>query len=173
MLPAFLEWLHKNYVIDRYCIMHKDDTGFHIRFRIQKCVYMAQRLGLGTDYNYGKYVYGPYSRDLTRAYYDYDPAAPIEEPLPPDFDQIGDVVLRAYSKGFGWMEVATTILEDMRERDDAGGRYTRDLIEDSVAKLKYLYSDSYIHSVYDDLLQTPLGKDLPTIEFGPTAMPTP
>ncbi len=132
MLPAFLKWLHEKYVIDCHCIKDKDGTGFHTRFRIQKCVYMAQRLGLGTGYNYENYVYGPYSRELTRAYYDYDPTAPIDEPLPPDFEQIGDVVLRAHSKGFGWMEVATTILEDVRERGDAGGQYARDLIEGNV-----------------------------------------
>ena len=173
MLPAFLKWLHEKYVIDCHCIKDKDGTGFHTRFRIQKCVYMAQRLGLGTGYNYENYVYGPYSRELTRAYYDYDPTAPIDEPLPPDFEQIGDVVLRAHSKGYTWLEVATTILEGARKRSDAGGRCTRDLIEGDAADQTFQYPDRYIRAVYDDLLKTPLGEGLPTAESALSAIQTP
>lgn len=161
MLPAFLKWLNENYVIDHQCIRDKDDTGFYTRFRIQKCMYMAQHLGLGTDYNYKQYVYGPYSQDLAAEYYGYDPQATVTEQLPPDFDEIRNVVLRAHSRGLAWMEVATTILEDARECRDTKVQYTRDRIERDVASLKYQYTDSYIHTVYNDLLRTPLGKDLP------------
>ena len=173
MLPAFLKWLHEKYVIDHHCIKNKDDTGFHVRFRIQRCVYLAQRLGLRTDYKYKQYKDGPHSPELKDACYGYDPEAPIDEPLPPDFDRIGEVVLRAHSKGYAWMEVATTILEDARKRGDAGGQCTRDLIERHVAGLKYQYVDSYIREVYDDLLRTPFGRDLPTVESNVAAIPAP
>lgn len=161
MLQAFLRWLNDNYVIDHHAIKSKNDTGFYVRFRIQKCMYMAHHLGLGTDYHYKQYVYGPYSKELTKRYYDYEPAAPVTEQLPPDFDKIGNVVLRAHSRGFAWMEVATTILQDACECIDMKEQYARDQIERNVSNLKYQYTDGYIHAVYDDLLGMQLGKDLP------------
>ncbi len=173
MLPAFLKWLHEKYVIDRRCIKLKDNTGFYTRFYIQKCVYMAQRLGLDTDYKYVQYQHGPHSPDLKDACHAYDPEAPIDERLPPDFEQIGDVVLRAHSKGYTWLEVATTILEGARKRSDAGGRCTRDLIEGDAADQTFQYPDRYIRTVYDDLLKTPLGEGLPTAESALSAIQTP
>ena len=161
MLQAFLKWLNENYVIDQNHIQSNDDTGFYTRFRIQKCMYMAQCLGLGTNYKYKQYVHGPYSQDLTAEYYKYDPSAVTAEHLPSDFDKMGDIVLRAHSRGLAWMEVATTILEDARECRDAGKEYARDRIERDVANLKYQYTDDYIHTVYDELLGTPLGEELP------------
>lgn len=161
MLPAFLKWLNDNYVIDHTHIKSKDDTGFYTRFRIQKCMYMAQCLGLGTDYRYKQYVHGPYSQDLTVEYYDYDPKAVIVKQLPPNFDEIGNVVLRAHSRGLAWMEVATTILEVACGSSDSGEQSTRDRIERDVAGLKYQYTDGYIHTVYGDLLEMPLGGSLP------------
>ena len=167
MLPAFLKWLNDNYVIDHNCIKNKDDTGFYTRFRIQKCVYLAQILGLCTGYNYRQYVYGPYSQDLMTGYYSYDPEAAITENLPPRFDEIGDVVLRAHSRGLAWMEVATTILEEARGRNGAG--CARDQIERDVAGLKYQYTDAYIHTVYGELLESPLGRDLPGASLAATS----
>lgn len=161
MLPAFLKWLNDKYVIDHHHIRSKDDTGFYTRFRIQKCMYMAQHLGLGTGYRYSQYVHGPYSKDLTDEYYDYDPGAEPTERLPPDFDKIGDVVLRAHSRGLAWMEVATTILEAARGSSDSKEPLTRDKIERDVAGLKYQYTDSYINTVYNDLLEMPLRRCLP------------
>ena len=169
MLPAFLKWLNDNYVIDHHCIKDKNDTGFYTRFRIQKCMYMAQCLGLGTDYTYEQYVYGPYSSDLTAEYFNHDPGAAITEHLPPNFAEIGNVVLRAHSRGLAWMEVATTILEVAR----TGAERTRDRIECHVAGLKYQYTDNYIHTVYGDLLENPLGRDLPDAVTGLAATLTP
>ena len=169
MLSAFLKWLDENNVIDCRVITDKNDTGFDTRFRIQKCMYLAQYLGLGTDYNYKQFAHGPYSHDLTIKYYAYDPEAPIDEPLPPNFDRIGNVVLRAHAKGWSWMEVATTILEDARECRGAGRQYTRDQIERNVASLKYQYTDDYIHTVYGELLGTPLDRELPNAASSPVA----
>lgn len=173
MLPAFLKWLNDNYVIDHHHIKSKDDTGFYTRFRIQKCMYLAQLLGLGTDYHYRQYVYGPYSQDLMTEYYNYDPGAATTEHLPPGFDKTGDVVLRAHSRGLAWMEVATTILEAARERSDSREQFTRDRIERDVAGLKYQYTDGYIHTVYGDLLEMPLGRSLPNAVPVQAATPAP
>ena len=173
MLLAFLKWLNDNYVIDHHRIKSDDDTGFYTRFRIQKCMYMAQCLGLGTDYHYRQYVYGPYSQDLTTEYYNYDPEAVTAEQLPPDFDEIGSIVLRAHSRGLAWMEVATTILEAARGRSAPGDQFTRDRIERDVAGLKYQYTDGYIHTVYGDLLEIPLGRGLPNTVPVQAAIPAP
>lgn len=42
------------------------------RIRLQKIVYLLQRCGVNLGYNYGWYIYGPYSRDLTSVYYDLE-----------------------------------------------------------------------------------------------------
>lgn len=173
MLPAFLKWLNDHYVIDQTYIKSKDDTGFYTRFRIQKCMYMAQCLGLGTDYRYSQYVHGPYSQDLTAECYNYDPDAATIKQLPQNFKEIGDVVLRAHSRGLAWMEVATTILEVAHGRSDSGKQFTRDSIECDVAGLKYQYTDGYIHTVYDDLLKMPLGRGLPNAVPVQAAPPAP
>ena len=172
MLQAFLKWLNENYVIDHDHIKSDDDTGFYTRFRIQKCMYMSQCLGLGTNYHYRQYVYGPYSQDLSDECYKYDPKATITERLPPDFDEIGKVVLRAHSRGLAWMEVATTILEVARERSGSV-EMTRDGIEHRAADLKYLYADNYIHTVYGNLLGMPLGRSLPNAAPVQVAPPAP
>ena len=169
MLPALLKWLDENYAIDHHHIKDKDDTGFYTRFYIQKCVYLAQHLGLDTAYTYRQYVRGPYSSGLADEYYEYDPVGPVTEGLPPSFDKIGDTVLRARSRGLAWLEVATTILEDARECSNNGERCTRDRIENDVLCLKYQYTDGYIHTVYGDLLETPLGRGLPDPEPNPDA----
>ena len=173
MLPAFLKWLHEKYVIDHHCVKNEDDAGFYTRFYIQKCVYMAQRLGLDTGYRYRPRMDGPHSKDLADACRDYDHEAPIDERLPPDFEQIGDVVLRAHSKGYAWMEVATMILEDVRMCNAEGRQCARDQIELHVANWTHQYIDRYIHTVYDDLLQTPLGEGLPTMESSLATVRTP
>ncbi len=163
MLPEFLKWLHEKYAIDRRYIRNKDDTGFYTRFYIQKCVYIAQHLKFDTDYRYNQYVYGPYSQGLARDYYAYDPNVPIDGSLPSGFGRIGNEVLRARSRGLAWMEVATTILQDARERGDEGGRCARDVIEGSVAEQKCQYTDGYVRAVYGDLLNGRLGRGLPAV----------
>lgn len=160
MLPELLEWLHERYAIDRRYIRNEDDTGFYTRFYIQKCVYVAQRLGLDAGYSYGQRVYGPYSQGLASDYYAYDPNVPIDGSLPEDFGRIGNEVLRARSRGLAWMEVATTILQDARERGGGGG-YSRGAIEGSVAEQKCQYTDGYVRAVYGDLLNSRLGRGLP------------
>lgn len=154
MLPTFLEWLDKNRVIDRKHIQDTNDTGFYTRSRIQKCLYLAQCLGLGTDYKYTQYVYGPYSQELTD---DYDDISSDGKELPQDFDQKQrEMVLRAHSWGLAWLEVATTIIQNMRDRKMESKECVRDVVEHNVAEIKYQYTDDCIHTVYDDLLETPL-----------------
>ena len=68
------------------------DEGMDTRLRIQKYVFAAQHLGLGTGYEYGEYRAGPYSPDLTQEYYRlaYHPAlyeAESGEAIPEQFRQ--------------------------------------------------------------------------------------
>ena len=49
------------------------------RIRLQKIVYLLQRCGVNLGYNYGWYIYGPYSRELTSVYYDLDTSLKCNE----------------------------------------------------------------------------------------------
>ena len=168
MLPTFLEWLDENHVIDRKHIQDTDDTGFYTRFRIQKCVYLAQCLGLGTNYKHTQYVHGPYSRDLADDY--YGDISPDGKELPKDFDQERrETVLRAHSWGLAWLEVATTIIQNARDRREKLEDCSREAVECDVVEIKCQYTDDYIHTVYDDLLETPLRNTLSDVKPTPVA----
>lgn len=102
MIPASLERLGKNHVIDRNHIQDTDDTGLYTQFRIQKCAYLAQCLGLGTNCKYTQYAHGPYTRELADAY--DDNISPDGNELPQDFDQERkEAVLRVHSWGRVWL----------------------------------------------------------------------
>ena len=61
MLASFLKWMSDKDLVNLDNITNDNDDGFKTRFKIQKCVFMAQHLGLETNYKYERYVYGPYS----------------------------------------------------------------------------------------------------------------
>jgi uncharacterized protein YwgA len=42
-----------------------DMSKFQDRFLMQKITLLAQRMGLGTNFNFSPYIYGPYSTELT------------------------------------------------------------------------------------------------------------
>ena len=46
-----------------------DTSSFPKRKELQKVVYLGQRVGVDLNYRYGWYVYGPYSPELTKDYY--------------------------------------------------------------------------------------------------------
>jgi hypothetical protein len=58
-------------ILQKLGIEFKIDTK-NDRIRLQKIVYLLQRCGVNLGYNYGWYIYGPYSRELTSVYYDLD-----------------------------------------------------------------------------------------------------
>ncbi len=58
-------------ILQRLGIKFKIDTK-NDRIRLQKIVYLLQRCGVNLGYNYGWYIHGPYSRELTSVYYDLD-----------------------------------------------------------------------------------------------------
>lgn len=65
-------------ILQRLGIEFKIDTKAD-RIRLQKIVYLLQRCGVNLGYNYGWYIYGPYSRELTSVYYDLDASIKCNE----------------------------------------------------------------------------------------------
>ena len=60
MIAPFIRWLDDVGMVDFGLVTEATDAGFDTRFRIQKYVFVAQRLGLGTAYRHNRYRYGPY-----------------------------------------------------------------------------------------------------------------
>ena len=61
MLAPFVKWLEKGALVNFDRVTDDTDDGFATRFKIQKYVFIAQQLGLDTNYEYSRYRYGPYS----------------------------------------------------------------------------------------------------------------
>ena len=62
-LIRFLKSLKDEDIIDF------DKDSFVHRLKLQKYVFIAQKLGFRTDYNYSLYIHGPYSTSLADDYY--------------------------------------------------------------------------------------------------------
>lgn len=153
MLESFLKWMEKEGLADPSNITKDDNDGFNTRFRIQKCVFVAQRLGLDRTYRYNLYLHGPYSPSLSQDYYkaangeigDDDGGADLE------FDR--EAVLKIMGNGDDWLELATTLV-DLMEED---GSITRPAsLVKRAAVVKYLYPVEDIEAVLEDLRATPL-----------------
>ena len=48
------------------------------------------------------------------------------------------------------------MIQNVRDRKSESRECTRDAVERNVADIKWQYTDDYIHTVYGDLLKTPL-----------------
>lgn len=152
MLKSFLKWMSDNNLVNLDDIAKDDDDGFKARFNIQKCVFVAQHFGLGTNYLYNRYKHGPYSPSLTKDYYAFAEDGLEDDGLEVNYDKEAclDVVK---NRDKNWMEIATTIMY-MCDDNNAD---KKSLVRD-VASVKILYSEEYIQSVFDDMLKTRLGK---------------
>ena len=69
MVAPFIRWLADRGMVDFGLVADDTNMGFDARFRIQKYVFLAQRLGLDTKYRHSRYRYGPYSPKLAKEYY--------------------------------------------------------------------------------------------------------
>ena len=166
MLKTFLTWMEQENLIDQRTIAYDDDEGFHTRFLIQKGIYVAQCLGLQTNYTYGRYLNGPYSTELADDYYAYaDDALRDSDDINPGFKR--NECLQIMKHDDDWLEIATTLIhmsKTMRRsydgletlnniiyiNDDANRKYR---LINKVWRVKYPYSKKFIKMVYKELLK--------------------
>ena len=112
-LANFIKFLENNDLM-QFDIIGGGSERFSNRFRIQKCVFLAREMGLKAAYEYGVYLCGPYSKKLTRDYYDlarnrseYERAG---GKLDGSFD--ADRFLRVTKdRPNKWLEIAATLIE--------------------------------------------------------------
>lgn len=152
MIVPFLEWMKKEGLADPSDIPKDDNDGFNTRFRIQKCVFVAHRLGLDRTYRHHLYLRGPYSPSLSQDYYKAANGEVTDGgDAVLDFDR--EAVLEIMSNNNDWLELATTLI-DLIEEDtsivDPAALIKR------AAIVKYLYPEEDIESVLEDLRTTPL-----------------
>ena len=91
--------------LDEACILDFDKHRFNHRLKIQKYIFIAQKLGFATKYNYSLYIHGPYSSNLADDYYrinDFKNTEPVE--LDSRFVRL------VKNKSEEWLELASTIL---------------------------------------------------------------
>lgn len=151
MILPFLEWMEKEGLASPSSITKDDEDGFNTRFRIQKCVFVAQHLGLGKKYRYNLYLHGPYSPLLSRDYYKAANGEIADGGADPDFDR--NAVLEIMSNEDDWLELATTLV-DLAEGDES--MTDPDSLVRRAAAVKYLYPKGDIEAVLQDLRTTPL-----------------
>lgn len=112
-LVNFIKFLEDKDLM-RFDMIRDGDTQFSNRFRIQKYVFLAQRLGLKLPYEYDIYLYGPYSTQLTddchnlvRNRTNYEQ---VDGMLDGSFD--ADRFLHATrGKTRMWLEIASTLID--------------------------------------------------------------
>lgn len=154
MVAPFIRWLVDRGMVDFGLVADDTNAGFDARFRIQKYVFLAQRLGLDTKYGHSRYRYGPYSPKLAKEYYRLaeDPdayKAESEDHIPGRFrpDDFLDTVA---GRDDEWLEVATTLIDLSPQHDSP------DSLIEHVMWIKGAYPKKYIGSVLDVLRRSPL-----------------
>ena len=152
MIAPLLKWMETEKIIDLDNIDVEEQVGFNTRFCIQKCVFIAQHMGLNTDYKYNHYLHGPYSTELTRDYYNFARDKMNSSDRNLDFDKTAcrDIMKNHDSK---WLEVATTLILVANR-----GETNMDMLIERVASIKFLCTTKYIRSVLDEVCQTPLAR---------------
>jgi uncharacterized protein YwgA len=83
--------------------------GFNARLRVQKAALLLKHLGVKpfNGFEYGLYLRGPYSTDLSAVYYNIGNTSPLE----PSIDEETKRILRWFaSNDLTWLEVASSIL---------------------------------------------------------------
>lgn len=106
-LVGFLKSLKGEDVID----FNKD--RFNHRLKLQKYVFIAQKLGFPTNYNYSLYIHGPYSTSLADDYYSIEN---FENVRPRKMDR--QFIKLVKNKSKNWLELAATIIMIKERYDD-------------------------------------------------------
>ena len=146
-LAGFVRFLEDRGLV-QFDVMGDGDKRFSTRFRIQKYVFLAQKMGLDTPYNYGIYIRGPYSKLLADSYYHL--ARNRSEYEHADEQSVGTLDTRRFlsvvkNKNDKWLEIATTLIE---RKPHCAGR------EDMVNRVRNVKDEpepGYISRVFDEL----------------------
>lgn len=150
MLAQFLKWMADKNLVSLDDITRNDDDGFRARFRIQKCVFMAQQLGLDMGYSFNSYKHGPYSPALTQDYYGLKNER-IEAAQNLNFDEAATCHKMMVDHDDDWLEIAATLIHASKKETEV------DSLIEYVECVKYPYPKKYIRFVLDDLRKTKLG----------------
>lgn len=151
MIVSFLKWMEAEDIIDLSDIDVDEQAGFNTRFCIQKCVFIAQHMGLNTNYEYNHYLHGPYSTDLTQDYYSFARGELNDSDQNLDFAETVACrnIMKSHNKK--WLEVAATLILVANR-----GETNAAILIERVAGIKFLCTTKYIRSVLDEMLKTPL-----------------
>lgn len=145
-LEGFISFL-ENHDLVEFDIDGNSDQQFTNRLKLQKYALLAKRLGMPFRYQYGIYLYGPYSSALAADYYalargDRQGSRPLAT-IPDGFKK--DDFLKAVRNNPEWLEVATTIVD--RNKHTCG----RAALMGKVCRIKSGFDEKFIASVLGDL----------------------
>jgi len=135
-LVRFLKSLKDEGIIDF------DKDSFVHRLKLQKYVFIAQKLGFHTNYNYSLYIHGPYSTSLADDYYsigNFDSEKPTR--MKSKFVKI------TKNKSKKWLELAATIIM-IKERHDT---INHNKLIDLVKSAKPLADKDYLLDIIREL----------------------
>lgn len=145
-LEGFIGFLEEQGLVE-FDIDGNGDGQFTNRLKLQKYVLLAKRLGMPFHYQYGMYLYGPYSSPLAVDYYALARNDRQDSRLPaviPDGFKKDDF-LKAVRNDPDWLEVAATII-DRNEHTDG-----RAALMDEVCRIKSGFDEKFIAGVLGDL----------------------
>lgn len=131
-----------------------DIKNFDDRKKVQKAIYLGQRLGVNLGYRYNWYLEGPYSPDLTTDYYELKEAEKAEqdsfknrtlkEDVKETLRPIQDIINPPQRSGLSqssWLELLASIdfQRKVLQRTDED---TRKIISDEKDLLEEYYDDA-------------------------------
>jgi uncharacterized protein YwgA len=125
--------------------------NFDDRLRLQKYVFLADRYGLKSGYEFSMYVRGPYSPRLAEDYYK---PLEVETSLPIDF-RSQDFIKLVAGKDPKWLEIAATAISVYEYNKEKG--INREEITEIVTEIKPWAKDC-IKEVLDELVEANLIK---------------
>lgn len=160
MVAPFIRWLDDMGMVDLGLVAEETEAGLDARIRIQKYVYVAQNLGLGTAYRYNEHMAGPFSLDLSNdcerladnpSIYE---AESVRSAVPDEFRR-DEFLSTVKGRSDGWLEVATVLMDISPRFDNAG-----DMLKHAAWIKGSTHTAEYIREVYGDLLKSPVRKSV-------------
>ena len=145
-LEDFIDFLEEHNLME-FDIDGNEDRQFTNRLKLQKYVLLAKHLGMPFRYQYGMYLYGPYSSVLAADYYelarDDSQNKRLPATTPNEFKK--DDFLKAVNNDPEWLEIAATIIDRNEHTKD------RTTLMEKVCRIKSEFSEEIIAGVLKDL----------------------
>lgn len=148
-LASFIKYLENKGLVE-FDICGPGERTLYNRFKIQQYVFLGNLFGLGLQYEYDIYLYGPRSTDLAGDCYELaenpDEYASSSTDLPLGFRQ-GEFMDLIQGKDNEWLEIASTLIS---KRESIPARqvllenteftkigFTMEFIEDTLEELEH------------------------------------